>query len=71
MLIARGIIGPVRPHHRPSSPRLAGGDTDFAVPATEGRDEIARMVAALAQLRETVRRAFAQAEMIEEMAGPR
>ncbi len=66
VLIARGIIGPVR-RITGQLTRLAGGDTDFAVPATEGRDEIARMVAALAQLRETVRRAFAQAEMIEEM----
>lgn len=47
--------------------KLSAGTTDFEMPHSRRRDEVGRMVAAVAALRQTVTKAFAQMQMIEEM----
>ncbi|WP_375594541.1 methyl-accepting chemotaxis protein [Algihabitans albus] len=46
---------------------LSDGATDFEMPQSRRRDEIGRMLAAVATLRRTVTQAFARMQMIEEM----
>jgi methyl-accepting chemotaxis protein len=47
--------------------RLAAGDTGFAIAATARSDEFGRMQTAMATLRGTVEKAFAQGQMIEQL----
>ncbi|NBC95483.1 MAG: HAMP domain-containing protein [Deinococcus-Thermus bacterium] len=69
-LVARAIVRPVQAITGYLS-RLADGDDAFETRATENaRDEIGRMMTALAALRETVREAFAQSQMISQMPTP-
>jgi methyl-accepting chemotaxis protein len=47
--------------------RIAAGDTRFALAATARRDEFGRMENAVATLRETVEKAFAQGQMLDQL----
>jgi methyl-accepting chemotaxis protein len=47
--------------------RIAAGDTGFALAATARRDEFGRMLNAVATLRGTVERAFAQGQMLDQL----
>jgi methyl-accepting chemotaxis protein len=66
-LLTGRIVG--RPVTRMTSflQRLAAGDTGFAIAATARRDEFGRMQTAMATLRGTVEKAFAQGQMIEQL----
>ncbi len=65
-LIARAIVVPIRAVTGYMG-RLADGDTDFQNRQDDRDDEIGKMMIALKSLKETVRKAFTQAQMIEEM----
>ena len=65
-LIVRATVEPIR-KVTDYLVRLSQGDGGFEVRARESDDEIGRMMRATRTLRDTVRKAFAQAQMIEEM----
>jgi methyl-accepting chemotaxis protein len=47
--------------------RIAAGDTRFVLSTTARRDEIGQMQSAIATLRSTVERAFAQSQMLDQL----
>jgi methyl-accepting chemotaxis protein len=65
-LVIRMLGGPIRRLTRIVQ-AIAGGKTDQAVPYTECRDEIGRMAASVETLREVMRQAFIQTQMIEQL----
>jgi methyl-accepting chemotaxis protein len=64
--MARGIGAPMRRLSAVMA-RIAGGQSDIAVPDRGRRDEIGAMAEALEGLRSTVGRAFSQGQMIEQL----
>ena len=64
--VARATIEPIR-KVTDYLRRLSTGDGAFTVRAAESNDEIGQMMHAIGVLRDTVRTAFAQAQMIAEM----
>jgi methyl-accepting chemotaxis protein len=62
----RMIAGPIRRLTRIVQ-AIANGKTDATVPYTQWRDEIGRMAASVETLREVMRQAFIQAQMIEQL----
>jgi methyl-accepting chemotaxis protein len=64
--LARGISTPLRRLSAVMA-RIAAGQADMAVPDRGRRDEIGQMAEALEALRGTVRTAFAQSQMVEQL----
>lgn len=69
ILIYRATVEPVRMVTEHLM-RLAHGDGAFEVRSKDRRDEIGSMLRAVSVLRDTVRKAFAQAQMIDEIPTP-
>ncbi|CAN0199484.1 unnamed protein product, partial [Chrysoparadoxa australica] len=65
-LIAHAIVVPIRAITGYMG-RLADGDTDFANRKDDRNDEIGKMMLALKSLKATVKQAFTQAQMIQEI----
>ena len=65
-LIARSIARPVA-DAADIIGRIAEGDTDVTVPPAHGKDELSRINAALANLRDAVAQAFTLRQMVEDM----
>jgi methyl-accepting chemotaxis protein len=65
-VVTRTLAGPIRRLTRIVQ-EIAGGKTDEVVPYTAWGDEIGRMAASVETLREVMRRAFIQAQMIEQL----
>jgi methyl-accepting chemotaxis protein len=66
LAMARGIGAPLRRLSAVMA-RIAAGQADMAVPDRGRRDEIGQMAEALEALRGTVRTAFAQSQMVEQL----
>jgi methyl-accepting chemotaxis protein len=66
LAMARGIGAPVRRLSAVMA-RIAAGEAGMAVPDRGRRDEIGQMAEALEALRGTVRTAFAQGQMVEQL----
>jgi methyl-accepting chemotaxis protein len=65
-VVIRMIAGPIR-RLTHIVQAIAGGKTDSIVPYTGWRDEIGRMAASVETLREVMRQAFIQTQMIEQL----
>ncbi len=66
LLTVRAVAGPLRAMTLAVS-AMADGDTDFVITSASRRDEIGQMGEALSRLREVVRDAFMQAQIIEQI----